>query len=236
MTLVGETLVSYLLILSANWARAQRRGIEESPVSPAEVALLEALLAEDLEPECQGEVGPYDADFLFRDEGLCIEVDGKQHLDVAKRDLRRDDHLRLCGIKTLRFRAQDVFADASACVEVIRDALAAPRFAPAGDVEVEPPDVDTVCEVADDVLSARGMLVLDSETDRPSIGTGDAPDVASKPITDGISLFRAVIEETVDRAAYLGPIDPVVFKAVLRRWYEREALPRLRRSRTSKEN
>jgi very-short-patch-repair endonuclease len=139
MASLGETLVPHLAVLAANWDRAARRGLEESPLSAAEVTLLGALLDEDLEPECQAEVGPYDADFLFRDQGLCVEVDGAQHRQAVEKDRRRDAYLTEEGIRTLRLRASEVFGDPYACVESIRRELERPRPVSHASVEDEVP-------------------------------------------------------------------------------------------------
>jgi len=202
MASIGEILVAYLTVLAANNDRAARRNLEESPISPAEVTLLEALLHADLEPECQAEIGPYDADFLFRDGALCVEVDGIQHREAVEKDNRRDAYLRELGIRTLRFRGREALADPYACVDRIRYELE--RRWPVCDepLEDETPTLGEMLELTDAVLEGR--------TCAPGSGG---------------PRFRRVLKVAADAAALSGPIDRSAFKVMVRRWYERDVAP-----------
>ena len=47
--------------------------------------------------------GPYILDFLCRDAGLVVELDGGQHADQIAYDTRRTVYLNRCGLHVLRF-------------------------------------------------------------------------------------------------------------------------------------
>lgn len=95
-----------------NIVRCERRGIETSDHSPAEVDLLRALRFYEVEPELQFEIGPYDADFYFSEVRLVVEVDSKQwHSERGAQDKRRDEYMRSLGFRIWRVRAADIYRD-----------------------------------------------------------------------------------------------------------------------------
>jgi very-short-patch-repair endonuclease len=126
---VRETMGALLPTMVANWRREERRRITESPVSNAEIRLLEALHRVGLRPEQQVPIGPYDMDFYFPDEKVCVEVDGKQHLEPEQRerDQRRDEYLREHGIATLRISASAIYRDVLMEVKTITLVLVGAR-------------------------------------------------------------------------------------------------------------
>ncbi|MCI6087048.1 endonuclease domain-containing protein [Selenomonas sp.] len=59
----------------------------------------------------QRPIGPYIVDFICYDAALIIELDGEAH-DAAEKqehDEARDNYLKRHGLRTIRFRSQDVF-------------------------------------------------------------------------------------------------------------------------------
>ena len=63
----------------------------------------------------------YIADFYCPKAGLCVEVDGSQHLSHKAYDAKRDYVLMRKGILTMRFTAQEVINNISAVVALIDD-------------------------------------------------------------------------------------------------------------------
>jgi very-short-patch-repair endonuclease len=107
---------------------AKRRRRPRQHVSPAEVALLSELLDRELRPKQQAPVGPYDLDFYFPIERLCVEVDGAAaHEHRHRSDERRDQYLAKRGIATLRLPARLVFWCPAECAVLIALALASLR-------------------------------------------------------------------------------------------------------------
>ncbi|HEY0865830.1 MAG TPA: DUF559 domain-containing protein [Fimbriimonas sp.] len=54
-------------------------------------------------------VGPYFLDFYCAEAGVCVEVDGEQHMNRLDKDLHRDGYLSGKGIYTLRIPSLDLF-------------------------------------------------------------------------------------------------------------------------------
>jgi very-short-patch-repair endonuclease len=50
-------------------------------------------------------------DFYCSELSLAIEVDGGSHKKKKERDKARDDFLRVCGIKTIRFTNEEILGD-----------------------------------------------------------------------------------------------------------------------------
>lgn len=119
LVLLGDSVGAMLRVLGANWDRARRRGLDESPLSPCEVLLLQHLEEFGLEPELQHPIGAYDADFFFTEAKLCVEVDGQYHLGRWERDSTRDSMLRQRGISTLRIPASVVNVCPYGCAELV---------------------------------------------------------------------------------------------------------------------
>src|SRR5690606_5991193 len=80
-------------------------------------------------------IGPFIADFVCREVGLIIELDGGQHAESAD-DLRRTTYLNAEGYSVLRFWNNEVMDNRDGVLEAISRTIAgAPspdlRFAPA---------------------------------------------------------------------------------------------------------
>jgi very-short-patch-repair endonuclease len=69
-------------------------------------------------------VGPYICDFLCRDRKLVIEVDGGQHAD-SKRDDIRTDFLEAEGYRVIRFWNNDVLENMDGVLQTIAEELMA---------------------------------------------------------------------------------------------------------------
>jgi very-short-patch-repair endonuclease len=74
----------------------------------------------------QHPVGPFILDFYCADHRLAIELDGGQHYTDEARayDEARTIYLARQGIRVLRFGNHELFEDAEAVLEVIRQACA----------------------------------------------------------------------------------------------------------------
>jgi very-short-patch-repair endonuclease len=70
----------------------------------------------------QEPIGSYICDFVCREVQLVIEVDGGQHLE-SKRDELRDGYLAGKGYRVLRFWNHDVLANIDGVLETIDEAL-----------------------------------------------------------------------------------------------------------------
>jgi very-short-patch-repair endonuclease len=55
--------------------------------------------------------GPFILDFLCREAGLVVEVDGGQHVERFSYDQRRTDYLRRSGLRVLRFWNSEVLTN-----------------------------------------------------------------------------------------------------------------------------
>ena len=69
-------------------------------------------------------VGPFFADFLCREQGLIIELDGFSHDVQPERDIYRDRYLAESGFKVLHFTNADVLGNVEGVVTEIKTALA----------------------------------------------------------------------------------------------------------------
>lgn len=71
---------------------------------PLHAALAEVLVRLKIEFECEAKVNPqspYDVDFLFRDSGLVVEIDGSMH--DSGHDKYRDEQIGKACFKIVRF-------------------------------------------------------------------------------------------------------------------------------------
>lgn len=124
--------------LKAVQAQAKYRHKEKRQrVSPAEVCLLEHLWLFGLKPHQQVPAGPYDLDFYFEGIKLCVEVDGRHHINQEPQDTKRDRYLRDRGIACLRIPARLVFwcpAESARLVSIVVESLLAGHPYPHGKV------------------------------------------------------------------------------------------------------
>jgi len=73
----------------------------------------------------QKPVGLYIVDFICRERGLIVEVDGGQHAEQVAYDRRRDDWLRQQGFMVLRFWNHEVMLEIEGVLERIRESVLA---------------------------------------------------------------------------------------------------------------
>jgi very-short-patch-repair endonuclease len=73
----------------------------------------------------QEPIGPYFADFLCREIGLVVEVDGATHTteDELRHDERRENFLRARGYRVVRVVNDDVYRNLNGVVETILAAI-----------------------------------------------------------------------------------------------------------------
>lgn len=64
-------------------------------------------------------VGPFVCDFLCRERGLVVELDGGQHADQVAKDARRTAFLERRGLTVLRFWNNDVLQNTDGVLEAI---------------------------------------------------------------------------------------------------------------------
>ncbi len=69
-------------------------------------------------------IGTYIVDFVCLEKRLIVELDGGQHLDNQKYDMKRTAWLNARGFKVLRFWNNDVLQQTTSVIEVIMHALA----------------------------------------------------------------------------------------------------------------
>jgi very-short-patch-repair endonuclease len=79
----------------------------------------------------QMDVGPYVCDFLCRENGLVIELDGGQHATQTARDLKRTAFLNDQGLTVVRFWNNEIFENLEGVLQTILSTLEnlPPRFA-----------------------------------------------------------------------------------------------------------
>jgi very-short-patch-repair endonuclease len=85
------------------------------------------------QPEVNARVGPHEVDFLWRDRGLIVEVDGYRHhadRSAFERDRARDAHLQSLGFRVLRFTYRQLRDDRSTVVAALRSLLDQSSLAP----------------------------------------------------------------------------------------------------------
>jgi very-short-patch-repair endonuclease len=70
-------------------------------------------------------VGPFVCDFLCRERGLVVELDGGQHADRTVEDDRRTSYLNARGMVVLRFWNNEVFQNIEGVLHAIRTQLEA---------------------------------------------------------------------------------------------------------------
>ncbi len=71
----------------------------------------------------QMSVGPFVCDFLCRERGLVIELDGGQHAEQVGQDARRTTFLEKRGLSVLRFWNNDVLQNSDSVLQVILSRL-----------------------------------------------------------------------------------------------------------------
>ena len=78
----------------------------------------------------QATVGPFICDFMCRERGLVIEVDGGQHAERTEYDSERTRYLEQEGLRVVRFWNNDVIENIDGVLQAITTELGmlSPRF------------------------------------------------------------------------------------------------------------
>ena len=69
----------------------------------------------------QKPIGRYVADFYCAEKGLIIELDGGSHEGKEQYDATRDEIMRACKLKVIRFQNEKVLADPDGVLKEDRD-------------------------------------------------------------------------------------------------------------------
>jgi very-short-patch-repair endonuclease len=91
-------------------------------LNPAERSLWSVLKARKLggyKFTRQMPIGPYFADFVCRERGVVIEVDGNQHLERASYDRARDEYMLAAGYSVYRVPVNSVLKERAAVCDSI---------------------------------------------------------------------------------------------------------------------
>jgi very-short-patch-repair endonuclease len=119
--------LSYRLSRAETLARARRLRREDTV---AESRLWNAIRAHRLggwKWKRQVPWGPYFLDFLCRDAGLVVEVDGGQHASETDYDARRTRFIERSGLRVLRFWNSDVLENRDGVCLTILEACGGER-------------------------------------------------------------------------------------------------------------
>ena len=81
-------------------------------------------------------IGPFFVDFVCREHGLVVEVDGESHALTVDYDARRTGYLEAQGYRVIRFTNEDVMRNLDGVVRAIDVAVARPT--PAASQPVPP--------------------------------------------------------------------------------------------------
>jgi very-short-patch-repair endonuclease len=148
VTKAARTLQDLHRTVSAGtYHSAVRRALDRRLVSSAQLRSEDKLTRSKLErtfrgicrrhrlprPEVNARIGPYEVDFLWRDQQVVVETDSwRHHGDRAtfESDRARDTHLQRRGFRVLRVTHRQLESDRSAVVAALRDLLAQRSLAP----------------------------------------------------------------------------------------------------------
>jgi very-short-patch-repair endonuclease len=101
--------------------------VGDRAASPLELAFLQLCQRHHLpEPEANARVGPYRVDFLWREQLLVVETDGRRYhrgLIATEDDRERDRYLRKIGYEVLRFTYEQVTESPRVVATEVRAAL-----------------------------------------------------------------------------------------------------------------
>jgi len=127
--------------------RAVRRALDLRLIDSADLAHEDDLTRSELEglflslcrrhrlpqPEVNARLGPYEVDFLWREQRVIVETDSwRHHADRAafESDRARDAHLQSLGFRILRFTHRQLMQERSAVVAALRPHLGQSPLAP----------------------------------------------------------------------------------------------------------
>ena len=122
------------------YLRAVRRALDRKLISSAQLKGEEELTRSELErrmlrifrrhrlpqPEVNARIGPYEVDFLWREQRVIVETDSwRHHADrtAFEADRARDAHLQSMGLRVLRFTHRQLTQERSAVIAALRTLL-----------------------------------------------------------------------------------------------------------------
>ena len=129
------------------YRRAVRRALDLKLIKSADLKREDELTRSELErlfrslcrrhrlpqAEVNGRVGPYEVDFVWREQRVIVETDSwRHHADRSafERDRARDAHLQSLDFRVLRFTHRQLMHDRAAVVAALRDLLGQRSLAP----------------------------------------------------------------------------------------------------------
>jgi len=74
-------------------------------------------------------IGPFVVDFFAPSHRLVVEIDGQIHREREERDAARELFLRDCGLRVLRFAANDVERNLDSVLAAVASAMSSPLSA-----------------------------------------------------------------------------------------------------------
>ncbi|WP_157959753.1 endonuclease domain-containing protein [Devosia submarina] len=109
-----------------SFARKLRR--EQTPAERRFWRLLEPWRERGCHWRRQAPIGPYVADFVFKQGKLIVEIDGDSHYHDAgmAHDVRRTDYLTGLGYRVVRFTNSDVLGNSEGVYDILRGLLGEP--------------------------------------------------------------------------------------------------------------
>jgi very-short-patch-repair endonuclease len=127
--------------------RAIRRALDLHLISSNDLKHEEELTRSELErsfrsicrrhslphPEVNARAGPYEVDFLWREQRVIVETDSWRHhgdRSAFERDRARDAHLQSLGFRVLRFTHRQLKTDRSAVIAALRGLLGQKSLTP----------------------------------------------------------------------------------------------------------
>jgi very-short-patch-repair endonuclease len=105
--------------INPNTIRARQLRSTLTPVERSLWAVLRARQLGGWKFTRQMPIGPYFADFVCRERGVVIEVDGSQHLERAGYDRARDEYMIAAGYSVFRVPTGSVLNDRVAVCDSI---------------------------------------------------------------------------------------------------------------------
>jgi very-short-patch-repair endonuclease len=137
----------YRTVPESVYRRAVRRALDLRLISSAQLRSDEELSRSELErlfrslfrrhrlpaPEVNARIGPYEVDFLWRDQRVIVETDSwRHHSDrcAFERDRARDARLQSLGFRVLRFTHRQLTGEQSAVLAALRSLLGQRSLAP----------------------------------------------------------------------------------------------------------
>jgi len=111
------------LAMETTFTRARKLRREMSPPERKVWAVLRARGLKGWKFRRQVPVGPFIVDFMCKEAGLVLEIDGDSHDTQIAYDKRRDGYLRAAGYRVLRLANEDVMKELEASMRLVLEAL-----------------------------------------------------------------------------------------------------------------